>query len=90
MRIFNDLILRRAIFVGMSSFAAMMNVGCQSDVGDIQATPDHYLTDGNIQYFPVVPKFKLSKEAAEMKAKREAHEKLPPTSTETTNELTTE
>ena len=41
--------------------------GCQVDVGGQTLTSAYYLQD-DIQYFPAGPEFKLSKEAAALKA----------------------
>jgi len=41
--------------------------GCQVDVGG-QTLPSAYYLQGDIQYFPAGPEFKLSKEAAALKA----------------------
>ena len=41
--------------------------GCQVDVGG-QTLPSAYYLQDDIQYFPAGPEFKLSKEAAALKA----------------------
>lgn len=41
--------------------------GCQVDVGG-QTLPSAYYLEDDIQYFPAGPEFKLSKEAAALKA----------------------
>ena len=43
--------------------------GCQVDVGG-QTLPSGYYLQDDIQYFPAGPEFKLSKEAAALKAYR--------------------
>lgn len=51
--------------------------GCQVDVGGQTLPSAHYLQD-DIQYFPAGPEFKLSKEAAALKAyKKEQGEAEP-------------
>lgn len=74
MRIFHETTLRRAIFACVSSFALMMTVGCQYDKGGTTPVPAH-LHDESIEYFPTTPKFKLSKEAEELRAAKEAEAK---------------
>ncbi len=49
---------------GMAMLAA---TGCQVDVNGQTLPSGYYLTD-DIQYFPSGPEFKLTKEAAAMKA----------------------
>lgn len=44
--------------------------GCQVDVGG-QTLPSPYYLQDDIQYFPAGPEFKLSKEAAALKAHEE-------------------
>lgn len=51
--------------------------GCQVDIGG-QTLPSPYYLHDDIQYFPAGPEFKLSKEAAALKAsKDEVGEKSP-------------
>ena len=45
-------------------------VGCQVDVSG-QTLPSAYYLQDDIQYFPACPEFKLSKEAAALKAYRD-------------------
>jgi len=47
-----------------------LTTGCQVDVGG-QTLPSGYYLQDDIQYFPTGPKFKLSREAAAMKAYNE-------------------
>ncbi|MFZ4731927.1 MAG: hypothetical protein ACOYK7_05235 [Pirellulales bacterium] len=47
--------------------AATTLTGCQVDVGG-QTLPSAYYLQDDIQYFPAGPEFKLSKEAAALKA----------------------
>ena len=46
---------------------AVSTTGCQVDVGG-QTLPSAYYLQDDIQYFPAGPEFKLSKEAAALKA----------------------
>jgi hypothetical protein len=48
-------------------FAGLTLTGCQVDVGG-QTLPSAYYLQDDIQYFPAGPEFKLSKEAAALKA----------------------
>jgi len=63
--------LQRAGLHGALLFACLMGVfsltGCQVDVGG-QTLPSPYYLQDDIQYFPAGPEFKLSKEAAALKA----------------------
>ncbi|NDC54993.1 MAG: hypothetical protein EBZ74_12170 [Planctomycetia bacterium] len=55
--------------------AGLSLTGCQVDVGG-QTLPSPYYLQDDIQYFPAGPEFKLSKEAAALKAyKKELAEK---------------
>jgi hypothetical protein len=55
--------------------AGLALTGCQVDVGG-QTLPSAYYLQDDIQYFPAGPEFKLSKEAAALKAyKKELAEK---------------
>lgn len=47
--------------------AALAATGCQVDIGG-QTLPSGYYLQDDIQYFPAGPEFKLSKEAAALKA----------------------
>ncbi|NCY01364.1 MAG: hypothetical protein EBX36_00220 [Planctomycetia bacterium] len=60
---------RPAIAVGLCLLAAagVSLTGCQVDVGG-QTLPSAYYLQDDIQYFPAGPEFKLSKEAAALKA----------------------
>jgi hypothetical protein len=44
--------------------------GCQVDVGG-QTLPSPYYLSDDVQYFPAGPQFKLSREAAAMRARAE-------------------
>jgi len=58
-----------AISMGLFLLAAagVSLTGCQVDVGG-QTLPSAYYLQDDIQYFPAGPEFKLSKEAAALKA----------------------
>ena len=58
-----------AIRAGLLLLAAggVSLTGCQVDVGG-QTLPSPYYLEDDIQYFPAGPEFKLSKEAAALKA----------------------
>ena len=47
--------------------AGLAVTGCQVDIGG-QTLPSAYYLQDDIQYFPAGPEFKLSKEAAALKA----------------------
>ncbi len=49
------------------AIASVVSTGCQTDVGG-QTLPSPYYLSDDIQYFPSGPEFKLSQEAATMKA----------------------
>ncbi|NBV44785.1 MAG: hypothetical protein EBR86_03900 [Planctomycetia bacterium] len=55
------------LFLGCLGLAATTLTGCQVDVGG-QTLPSAYYLQDDIQYFPAGPEFKLSKEAAALKA----------------------
>ena len=52
---------------GLGLLAAAGAAGCQSDIGG-QTLPSPYWQTDDVQYFPPGPEFKLSREAAAMKA----------------------
>ncbi len=55
-----------ALLLGLSA-----TTGCQVDVGGQTLPSPYYLTD-DVQYYAPGPEFKLSKEAAALKAQNEA------------------
>lgn len=57
----------RALFAGLVALSAIGMTGCQVDVGG-QTLPSPYYIYDDVQYFPAGPEFKLSREAAAMKA----------------------
>lgn len=52
---------------GLLAAASLSSTGCQVDVAG-QTLPSPYYLSDDIQYFPAGPEFKLSNEAAAMKA----------------------
>ena len=67
-----------AIRVGLLLLAAggLSLTGCQVDVGG-QTLPSAYYLQDDIQYFPAGPEFKLSKEAAALKAYKKEQGECP-------------
>lgn len=64
---------RRAVIsllIGLALLACLGMTGCQSSIGGQTLPSPYYLTD-DVQYFPPGPEFKLSREAAAMKAQAE-------------------
>jgi hypothetical protein len=59
-------VLRRVVLL-FAAAAGIFQTGCQVDVGG-QTLPSAYYLQDDIQYFPAGPEFKLSKEAAALKA----------------------
>jgi hypothetical protein len=59
---------------GVLLLLAACGTGCQVSVGG-QTLPSPYYIDDDVQYFPPGPEFKLSREAAALKAAR-AEEQL--------------
>jgi hypothetical protein len=60
----------RGVLCGLSLLALIGATGCQVDVGGQTLPSPYYLTD-DVQYFNPGPEFKLSREAAALKAARE-------------------
>ena len=58
--------VRAALLAGVA-LASVGLTGCQVDIGG-QTLPSAYYLQDDIQYFPAGPEFKLSKEAAALKA----------------------
>jgi hypothetical protein len=52
---------------GLGLAACLSAAGCQSSIGG-QTLPSPYYIDDDVQYFPPGTEFKLSREAAAMKA----------------------
>ena len=63
----SSFLTKRLALLGMGLLSAVTMTGCQVDVGGQTLPSATYLTD-DIQYFPTGPKFKLTQEAAAMKA----------------------
>lgn len=59
---------------GLLALSATVSVGCQVNVGG-QTLPSGYYLNDDIQYFPKGPEFKLSREAAALKAARTGSDK---------------
>ena len=60
--------IRRHALCGLGlAVASFLSTGCQVDVGG-QTLPSPYYLSDDIQFFPAGPEFKLSQEAAAMKA----------------------
>ena len=57
----------RMLLLALALFAGVGLTGCQTDVGG-QSLPSPYYMSDDVQYFPPGPEFKLSREAAAMKA----------------------
>ncbi len=58
------------LLIAICGIAVIAFTGCQVDVGG-QTLPSAYYLQDDIQYFPAGPEFKLSKEAAALKAYEE-------------------
>lgn len=58
---------RQRLVRGLGLAAALGLTGCQMDIGG-QTLPSPYWQTDDVQYFPPGPEFKLSREAAAMKA----------------------
>jgi hypothetical protein len=63
----NRLSAKHRLFSGLGLAAALGLSGCQMDIGG-QTLPSPYWQTDDVQYFPPGPEFKLSREAAAMKA----------------------
>ena len=59
--------LLRTLLLGIGLLAGIGLSGCQSEFGG-QTLPSGYYMNDDVQYFPPGPEFKLSREAAAMKA----------------------
>lgn len=59
-----------AFGLGLGLLMTIGLTGCQVDVGG-QTLPSPYYLSDDVQYFPTGPQFKLSREAAAMKARAE-------------------
>jgi hypothetical protein len=63
----SPLVGRRFLLLASLACGGVGLTGCQVDVGG-QTLPSAYYLQDDIQYFPAGPEFKLSKEAAALKA----------------------
>lgn len=63
----SSFLTKRLALLSVGLLSAVTMTGCQVDVGGQTLPSATYLTD-DIQYFPTGPKFKLTQEAAAMKA----------------------
>lgn len=61
--------LRKVAIGSILVAASVASTGCQVHVGG-QTLPSPYYLSDDIQYFPAGPEFKLSREAAALKAAR--------------------
>ena len=61
--------LRMLSYTGAVVLASVASTGCQADVGG-QTLPSPYYIYDDVQYFAPGPEFKLSNEAAAMKASK--------------------
>jgi hypothetical protein len=59
--------LLQTLLLGLGILAGLSLTGCQIESGG-QTLPSPYYMQDDVQYFPAGPEFKLSKEAAAMKA----------------------
>lgn len=59
----------RTALCGLGLLAALAGTGCQSHIGG-QTLPSPYYMSDDVQYFPPGPEFKLSREAAALRAAR--------------------
>lgn len=62
---------------GLGLLVVLSATGCQVDIGG-QTLPSPYWQDDDVQYFPAGPEFKLSREAAAMKAFKEEQALIAP------------
>jgi hypothetical protein len=67
----------KSLVGGLGLLAALGLTGCQVDIGGQTLPSPYYMTD-DVQYFPPGPEFKLSREAAAMRAAREEQALLQP------------
>ena len=61
------------VFAGMLAFGSLASTGCQVDLAG-QTLPSPYYLSDDVQYFPAGSEFKLSNEAAAMRAYQEQTE----------------
>lgn len=63
----------RAVLGCMGALVVLGSTGCQMNIGG-QTLPSPYYMSDDVQYFPAGPEFKLSREAAALKAARAEEE----------------
>lgn len=63
----NRLPAKQRLLAGLGLAAVLGLTGCQMSIGG-QTLPSPYWQSDDVQYFPAGPEFKLSREAAAMKA----------------------
>ena len=73
---------QRLFILIVVAFGGASLVGCQVDVSG-QTLPSAYYLQDDIQYFPAGPEFKLSKEAAALKAYKDQNGGDAPTHCDT-------
>lgn len=66
----------RALLLCLGALLALGVTGCQVDVGG-QTLPSAFYLSDDVQYFPAGPEFKLSREAAAMKAYNNSNPEAP-------------
>ena len=64
------------VLLATTALGGLSLTGCQVDVGG-QTLPSAYYLQDDIQYFPAGPEFKLSKEAAALKAYKKEQGECP-------------
>ncbi len=75
-------VMLRLLMLFAVSLGGASLVGCQVDVSG-QTLPSAYYLQDDIQYFPAGPEFKLSKEAAALKAYKDQNGEDTPTNCDT-------
>ena len=75
-------VMQRLFVLIMVAFGGASLVGCQVDISG-QTLPSAYYLQDDIQYFPAGPEFKLSKEAAALKAYKDRNGGEAPTNCDT-------
>lgn len=63
----------RTVLCGLGALVVLGSTGCQMNIGG-QTLPSPYYMSDDVQYFPAGPEFKLSREAAALKAARAEEE----------------
>lgn len=68
---------KQRLFAGLGLAAVLGFSGCQMSIGG-QTLPSPYWQSDDVQYFPAGPEFKLSREAAAMKAFKQEQMRVGP------------